>query len=99
MPMTQVEDNVLKELNEATRESPRRKLLLAYKAIRNSEKQLDVPQDTYGSLLYLDLIAALQVLTRDPKIKAFLEQNDPAALRQAHAALCGISWPKNQPPA
>jgi hypothetical protein len=94
--MTQVEESVLDELNGITPETSRRKLLIIYKAIRNKEGEHNVPEDTYGSLLYLDLIAALQVITRDPKIKAFLEQNDPAALCQANAALQGGFWPRNQ---
>ena len=41
------------------------------------------------------VVEALAVIVLDPKIRAFLEENDPKALQQAVNALkkCGFKWP------
>jgi len=82
MKMTRVESDLFAELLKG--QNP---LLNAHSCIRQKEIEHKVEENTYGSLAYLDLIAALRVIVLDPKIKAFLKENDPAALRQAEFAL------------
>jgi len=90
MKMTRVESDLFSEMLKE--QNP---LLNAHSVLLQKEIEHKVAPNTYGSLSYLDLIAALKIFVLDPKIKAFLQENDPAALQQAENAL-KMKRPKNQ---